>query len=143
MSFLYRFLPLPVGRGVQLSQGLSFAFTAIKYIRYNQDLVTSKSGTPRSLLGFDGLVVALVSLLFLILTTGAGDHHDDNPDDHENQTLHARDDDDDDDDGCRQPRNRRECKRLRFLSSIPSALIVFLVGLCFCACFVTLRFLKI
>ncbi|KAF3954024.1 hypothetical protein CMV_020582 [Castanea mollissima] len=125
MSFLYRFLPLPVVRGVQLSQGLSFAFTAIKYIRYNQDLVTSKSGTPRSLLGFDGLVVALVSLLFLILTTGAGDHHDDNQEDHEN---HARDDDD----GCRQPQNRRECKRVRFLSSIPSALIVFLVGLFLC-----------
>lgn len=77
------------------------------------------------MLGFDGLVVALVSLLFLILTTGAGDHHDDKQDDHENQTR-------DDDDGCRQPQNRRECRRLRFLSSIPSALIVFLVGLFLC-----------
>ncbi|KAL0010566.1 hypothetical protein SO802_005674 [Lithocarpus litseifolius] len=129
MSFLYRFLPLPVVRGVQLSQGLSFAFTAIKYIRYNQDLVTSKSETPRSLLGFDGLIVALVPLLFLILTTGAGDNHDDNQGDHENQTLRAHDDDDDD---CRQPRSRREYTRLKFLSSIPSALIVFLVGLFLC-----------
>lgn len=84
------------------------------------------------MLGFDGLVVALVSLLFLILTTGAGDHHDDNQGDHENQTVRARDDDDDDDDDCRQPRSRREYTRLKFLSSIPSALIVFLVGLFLC-----------
>ena len=82
------------------------------------------------MLGFDGLVVALVSLLFLILTTGAGDHHDDNQGDRENQTLRACDDDDDDD--CRQPRSRREYTRLKFLSSIPSALIVFLVGLFLC-----------
>lgn len=115
MSFLYRFLPLPVVRGVQLSQGLSFAFSAIKYIRFDQDLATSKSGAPRSWLGLDGLLVALVALLFLVLTTGAGD------------TLDARDDSEQ---VC-SPR-RRVSKRLQFISAVPSALIVFLIGMFLC-----------
>lgn len=70
MSVLYRYLPLPVVRGVQLSQGLSFAFSAIKYVRYNQDFALSKSGPPRSWLGLDGIVLALSSILFLVLSTG-------------------------------------------------------------------------
>ncbi|MBA0628116.1 hypothetical protein Godav_022887 [Gossypium davidsonii] len=113
MSTLYRLLPLPVVRGIQLSQGLSFAFSAIKYIRYNQDFVASKATTPRAWLGLDGLVVALSSLLFLVIFTGSGDHYDRN----------GSDDD--------QPR-RRNSKRLRILGSIPAALIVFLLGLVLC-----------
>ncbi|KAF3450817.1 hypothetical protein FNV43_RR06906 [Rhamnella rubrinervis] len=119
MSFLYRFIPLPVVRGVQLSQGLSFAFTAIKYIRYNQDLATSKSGTPRSWLGLDGLVLALSAVLFLIITTGAGDtaNYIDYSEDLSNPSARSR---------------RRVHKRLRLLSAIPAALIVFLFGLLLC-----------
>ncbi|KAK8618900.1 hypothetical protein V6N13_132877 [Hibiscus sabdariffa] len=113
MSTLYRLLPLPVVRGVQLSQGLAFAFSAIKYIRYNQDFVASKSTTPRAWLGLDGLVLALSSLLFLIIFTGTGDHND----------RHDLDDD--------QPR-RRNSKRLKIMGSIPAALIVFLLGLVLC-----------
>ncbi|KAE8662965.1 Molybdate transporter 2 [Hibiscus syriacus] len=114
MSTLYRLLPLPVVRGVQLSQGLSFAFSAIKYIRYNQDFIASKSTTPRAWLGLDGLVLALSSLLFLVIFTGSGDYND-------------RNESDDDD----QPR-RRNSKRLRIMGSIPAALIVFLLGLVLC-----------
>ncbi|KAE8680795.1 Molybdate transporter 2 [Hibiscus syriacus] len=114
MSTLYRILPLPVVRGVQLSQGLSFAFSAIKYIRYNQDFVASKSTTPRAWLGLDGLVLALSSLLFLVIFTGSGDHNDGN----------ESDDDE-------HPR-RRNSKRSRIMGSIPSALIVFLLGLVLC-----------
>ena len=44
MGLMYRLIPLPVIRGVQLSQGLSFAFTAVKYIRKNQDFAKNKSG---------------------------------------------------------------------------------------------------
>jgi MFS superfamily sulfate permease-like transporter len=116
MSFLYRFLPLPVVRGVQLSQGLSFAFSAIKYIRYDQDLATSKSGDPRSWLGLDGLLVALVALLFLVITTGAGDTLHEHHDSHERESS----------------RRRRVSRRLQLLSAIPSALIVFLIGLVLC-----------
>ncbi|KAI3463366.1 hypothetical protein Pfo_020029 [Paulownia fortunei] len=115
MSFLYRFLPLPVVRGVQLSQGLAFAFSAIKYIRYNQDFTkttATKTTDPRTWLGLDGLVLALACLLFLILTTGDGSGN-------ESGTL--------------VPTNRRRVqRRLRILSAIPSALIVFLLGLILC-----------
>ncbi|XWS19047.1 hypothetical protein CRYUN_Cryun32bG0097500 [Craigia yunnanensis] len=108
MSTLYRVLPLPVVRGVQLSQGLSFAFSAIKYIRYNQDFIASISTTPRSWLGFDGLVLALSSLLFLVIFTGSGDHHNGNES------------------------NDNRSNRLRIMNSIPAALIVFLFGLVLC-----------
>ncbi|KAG1366821.1 putative Molybdate transporter 1 [Cocos nucifera] len=77
MSFLYRFIPVPVVRGVQLSQGLSFAFSAIKYIRYEQDFAAAKSGDPRPWLGLDGLLLALCVLLFVILVTGSGGDDED------------------------------------------------------------------
>ncbi|XP_061365068.1 molybdate transporter 2 isoform X2 [Gastrolobium bilobum] len=114
MSFLYRYLPLPVVRGVQLSQGLSFAFSAIKYIRYEQDLAKSKSGPPRPWLGLDGLIVALAAVLFLVLTTGAG------VDDHQDEDEDVVD------------RRNRVRRRLRVLSTVPAALIVFLFGLLLC-----------
>ncbi|KAL2234734.1 UNVERIFIED_CONTAM: Molybdate transporter 2 [Sesamum indicum] len=117
MSILYRFLPLPVVRGVQVSQGLAFAFSAIKYIRYNQDFTkttATKTTDPRPWLGLDGLVLALVCLLFLILATGDGSGNE--SDAHLVSTT----------------RRRRVQRRLRILSSIPSALIVFLLGLILC-----------
>ncbi|PON89418.1 Molybdate transporter [Trema orientale] len=114
MSVLYRFIPLPVVRGVQLSQGLAFAFSAIKYIRYDQDLATSKSGPPRPWLGLDGVALALAAVLFLVLTTGSGDNND-NADHHYDES-----------------RRCRVRRRLRVLSSIPAALIVFLLGLLLC-----------
>ncbi|KAL6285815.1 hypothetical protein ACE6H2_010205 [Prunus campanulata] len=118
MSFLYRFLPFPVVRGVQLSQGLSFAFTAVKYIRFNQDLAASKSTSPRPWLGLDGLLLALSSLLFLVLTTGAGDNdHTHNPS--TENTINRR-------------RSPRLNQRLKVLSQIPAALVVFLFGLILC-----------
>ncbi|XP_049396063.1 molybdate transporter 2 [Solanum stenotomum] len=113
MSFFYRFIPLPVVRGVQLSQGLAFAFSAIKYIRYNQDFTSTKASatSPRSWLGLDGVILALTCVSFLILVTGSGEV--------------VEDDEDEDED-----RNVR--RRLRTLSSIPAALIVFLLGLILC-----------
>ncbi|WOK95792.1 hypothetical protein Cni_G04499 [Canna indica] len=107
MSVLYRFIPLPVVRGVQLSQGLSFAFSAIKYIRYNQDFAASKSLGLRSWLGLDGLIVALTALLFIILTTGSGDD--------------------------RPPQDPSAPRRPRRGSSrIPAALLVFVLGVVLC-----------
>lgn len=111
MTSLYRVLPLPVVRGIQLSQGLSFAFTAVKYIRYSQDFSRSSSAStsaPRSLLGLDGLALALVALLFIILATGSGDDEDDVSSDGTNR------------------RRRRACSR------VPAALIVFALGLLLC-----------
>ncbi|KAL5758119.1 hypothetical protein ACOSP7_020730 [Xanthoceras sorbifolium] len=121
MSFFYRFIPLPVVRGVQLSQGLSFAFSAIKYIRYNQDFVASKSTatTPRPWLGLDGLLIAISAVLFLVLTTGSGDYSSTDIEDETNNIPLTRS-------------RLRLHKRLRLLSAIPAALIVFLLGLLLC-----------
>ncbi|KAG2325966.1 hypothetical protein Bca4012_040560 [Brassica carinata] len=114
MSFLYNLIPLPVVRGVQLSQGLQFAFTAIKYVRFDYDASTLKpSSSPRSWLGLDGLILALAALLFIILSTGSGNDRDFAAESSSNETQSRR-------------------RRLRLLSSIPSALIVFLVGLVLC-----------
>ena len=116
MSVLYRYLPLPVVRGVQLSQGLNFAFSAVKYIRYDQDLAKSKSGPPRPWFALDGVAIALVAVLFLVLTTGAGDDppppQQDEEEENENRV--------------------RVRRRLSVLSTIPAALIVFLFGLVLC-----------
>ncbi|OEL19292.1 Molybdate transporter 2 [Dichanthelium oligosanthes] len=109
MTYIYRLLPLPVVRGIQLSQGLSFAFTAVKYIRYVQDFSHSSSASTavaRPLLGLDGLVLALAALLFIILSTGSGDDEDVASD----GTV----------------RRRRSCSR------VPAALIVFALGLLLC-----------
>ncbi|KAD2806178.1 hypothetical protein E3N88_39555 [Mikania micrantha] len=111
MSVLYRFIPLPVVRGVQLSQGLSFAFTAIKYVRYDQDFAANTQGDARSWLGLDGLIVAISAIVFLVITTGSGETYD-------NIEPVAG--------------NRRVRRRLQILSSIPSALIVFLIGIILC-----------
>ncbi|KAJ4787904.1 Molybdate transporter 2 [Rhynchospora pubera] len=112
MSTLYRILPLPVVRGIQLSQGLAFAFSAIKYIRYDQDFTastSSSSSSPRSWLGLDGIILALVALLFLVISTGSGDDQERNAN-----------------------RDRSRTRSCVPVSRIPSALIVFLVGILIC-----------
>ncbi|KAK4361961.1 hypothetical protein RND71_017202 [Anisodus tanguticus] len=116
MSFFYRFIPLPVVRGVQLSQGLAFAFSAIKYIRYNQDFTSTKASTttPRPWLGLDGVILALTCVSFLILVTGSGEVVDD------------------DEDITESDRRRVRRNRLRTLSAIPASLVVFLLGLILC-----------
>ncbi|GLJ36213.1 hypothetical protein SUGI_0726920 [Cryptomeria japonica] len=115
MGVIYRLLPLPVVRGVQLSQGLSFTFTAVKYIRKNQNFATGKSEGDRAWDGWDGLILALVSFCFIVMVTGSGNERQENP---------VGDEDRDSD------RDRRKPNRyLRVVSGIPSALIVFLVGI--------------
>lgn len=59
--------------------------------------------------------MALSSLLFLVIFTGSGDHHQNENESNDNEP----------------PRGRRP-NRLRILSSIPAALIVFLLGLVLC-----------
>ncbi|EPS62634.1 hypothetical protein M569_12156, partial [Genlisea aurea] len=116
MSLLYRILPLPVVRGVQLSQGLQFALTAVKYVLYDQDFTkttATKAAVDRPWLGLDGLILALVCLLFLVITTGYGGGEISS----DAEVLIDR---------------RKIQRRLRVLSSIPAALIVFLLGFVLC-----------
>lgn len=72
MSVVNRFVPLPVVRGVQLSQGIAFGITAVKYILKEQDLTKSKATGDRPWLGLDGLLLALSALCFIVLASGAG-----------------------------------------------------------------------
>ncbi|KAL5729471.1 CCR4-NOT core ubiquitin-protein ligase subunit mot2 [Ranunculus cassubicifolius] len=121
MSVIYKFIPLPVVRGVQLSQGLAFAFSAIKYIRFNQNFATGKAGSPRDWIGLDGLIVALSAILFIILITGSGDDH----------TVEIENlPESEDSRGIPSSSSRR--RRFRVLSAIPAAFIVFVLGLVLC-----------
>ncbi|RYR05669.1 hypothetical protein Ahy_B06g085501 isoform C [Arachis hypogaea] len=54
MQLVYRLIPLCVVRGIQLAQGLSFALTAVKYVKKIQDLPKSKSLGQRHWVGLDG-----------------------------------------------------------------------------------------
>ncbi|XP_020115220.1 molybdate transporter 1-like [Ananas comosus] len=126
MEVAYWLVPLPVVRGIQLAQGLSFAMSAVKYVRYEQDLAKAKSLSQRPWTGLDGLVLAIVATCFIVIVNGAGDE------------VERREEDDDDDaaaadgpesgDGGR--RRRSTWKRLlnKMASSIPSAVIVFVLG---------------
>ncbi|XP_015937133.1 molybdate transporter 1 [Arachis duranensis] len=73
MQLAYTLIPLSVVRGIQLAQGLSFALTAVKYVRKVQDLPKSKSLEERNWLGFDGLVLAIACVCFIVVVNGAGD----------------------------------------------------------------------
>ncbi|KAF8722286.1 hypothetical protein HU200_022597 [Digitaria exilis] len=72
MQLVYWFVPLPVVRGIQLAQGLNFAMAAVKYIRYEQDLGKGKSLNRRPWTGLDGLVLAIAAICFILLVNGAG-----------------------------------------------------------------------
>ncbi|KAK6912687.1 Molybdate transporter 1/2 [Dillenia turbinata] len=107
MEFVYRLIPLSVVRGIQLSQGLNFAMSGIKYVRKVQNFKTNKSSGERSWVGLDGLILALVCACFIIIVNGSGK---------ENEENEANDGE----------RNKPKWKRVLF--SLPSAFIVFLMG---------------
>ncbi|KVH96656.1 hypothetical protein Ccrd_001255 [Cynara cardunculus var. scolymus] len=115
MRIAYRLIPLPVVRGIQLAQGLSFAMTAVKYIRKVQDFSKSKSKGNRHWLGLDGLVLAIICVCFITIVSGAGDEGEDEDED-ENDRDRGEDGD-----------NRRRDWR-RIVAYLPSAFIVFLLG---------------
>ncbi|CAM6018934.1 unnamed protein product [Sphagnum balticum] len=106
-------VPLPVVRGIQLSQGIAFGSTAVKYILKNQDLAKGKADGDRDWLGSDGLLLALIAFCFIILVTGSGAKEEcgverSSEEDFEGET------------------ETREQENMSL--SIPTALIVFLLG---------------
>ena len=119
MQLVYRLIPLCVVRGIQLAQGLSFALTAVKYVRKVQDLPKSKALGDRHWFGLDGLVLAIVCLCFIVIVNGAGEQ------------SHGCGDPGDDLGG---PQRKDECARKRFgrvrkiIFSLPSAFLVFVLG---------------
>lgn len=112
MELVYKLIPLSVVRGIQLSQGLAFAMAAVKYIRKEQDFAKSKTLGDRPWVGLDGLLLAIVCACFIIVVNGGGEER-------ENE-------------GCDLGEgNRRKGHKSfrRVLYSLPSAFIIFLLGL--------------
>ncbi|CAL4934503.1 unnamed protein product [Urochloa decumbens] len=110
-------VPLPVIRGIQLAQGLNFAMTAVKYIRYEQDLAKGKSGNRRPWTGLDGLILALAAIAFILLVNGAGS--DTHPESQEEEEAER-------DEPAAGGQWRSMIRRVS--PAIPSAVIVFVVG---------------
>ncbi|XP_010548484.1 PREDICTED: molybdate transporter 1 [Tarenaya hassleriana] len=113
MQFVYNIIPLSIVRGIQLSQGLSFAMSAVKYIRKVQNFSKSKSVGNRPWLGLDGLILALVCTLFIILVNGSGEEE-------------RRDGEETLDGGPRRVSRMRKIRNV--LANVPSALIIFFLG---------------
>ncbi|KAM0828733.1 hypothetical protein ACQ4PT_067349 [Festuca glaucescens] len=124
MKLVYWFVPLPVVRGIQLAQGLNFAMAAVKYIRYEQDPGKGKSAGRRPWAGLDGLVLALAAVCFIVLVNGAGeDHVQVAP-----GTVAVAQEEED---AEGQENISRRSWRRRWASTIPSAVIVFVLGVVF------------
>ncbi|KAI3923716.1 hypothetical protein MKW98_011346 [Papaver atlanticum] len=122
MGLVYKIIPLPVVRGIQLSQGLSFALTSVKYIRKNQDFLKGKAGADRQWLGLDGLVLALVCAGFIIIVNGAGEETENDSHDREGDQVDGEFHNENSD-------RRLRSKLWKILFSLPSAVIVFLLGI--------------
>ncbi|CAD5319503.1 unnamed protein product [Arabidopsis thaliana] len=110
MQLVFNIIPLSVVRGIQLSQGLAFAMSAVKYIRKEQNFSKSKSVGDRPWLGLDGLVLALVCVLFIVLVNGDGEEEEE----------------EEEGDGSRG-RGRWGSVR-KVIANVPSALLIFLLG---------------
>ncbi|KAK4345693.1 hypothetical protein RND71_035869 [Anisodus tanguticus] len=108
MQLVYRLIPISVVRGIQLAQGLSFAMTAVKYIKNVQDLGKSKSKGERDWLGLDGLLLALICAIFILIVNGAGEQQIENQESTERGNM------------------RKRVKKIIF--SLPSAFLIFLLG---------------
>ncbi|AES73737.1 putative molybdate transporter 1/2 [Medicago truncatula] len=118
MKLAYKLIPLCVVRGIQLAQGLSFALTAIKYVRKVQDLPKSKSLSNREWFGFDGLILAIVCVFFVVVVNGAGEK--------ENEFDETEEELGDSIEGNERKKSGRSFKKIVF--SLPSAFIVFVLG---------------
>ncbi|PHU10847.1 Molybdate transporter 2 [Capsicum chinense] len=110
MQLVYKLIPISVVRGIQLAQGLSFAMTAVKYIRNVQDFAKSKSGKERNWLGLDGLLLALICAVFILIVNGAGENQNEDQESTESETGYLR----------------KKVRKIIF--SLPSAFLIFLLG---------------
>lgn len=125
MQLAYRLIPLSVVRGIQLAQGLSFALTAVKYVKKKQDLPKSKALGDRPWFGLDGLVLAIVCLIFIVIVNGAG----------ENLrggccggNGESKGEGEGEGEGEDEERKTKSGRVRRIIFSLPSALMVFILG---------------
>jgi MFS superfamily sulfate permease-like transporter len=118
MKLAYKLIPLSVVRGIQLAQGLSFALTAVKYVRKVQDFSKSKAKGDRQWLGLDGLVLAIVCFCFIVIITGAGEERSGERDEETDVDLGV--------DEERPAKKRRNFRKI--ILAFPSAFIIFVLG---------------
>lgn len=118
MRLAYHLVPISVVRGIQLAQGLSFAITAVKYIKSEQNFARSKSAGDRPWLGLDGLLLALICACFILLVNGSGDDEIESDDEAESPNSHGR-----------IPIRIRIRRIFKSMKSLPSAFIIFLLGI--------------
>ncbi|KAG2536896.1 molybdate transporter 1-like [Panicum virgatum] len=136
MQLVYWFVPLPVVRGIQLAQGLNFAMAAVKYIRYEQDLGKGKSSGRRPWTGLDGLILSIAAICFILLVNGAGSESTRRR--RRSSTVQDQGDGQVGDRDTQEDEERQEETEGRWRSmirraapAIPSAVIVFVVGVAF------------
>ncbi|XP_045821834.1 molybdate transporter 1-like [Trifolium pratense] len=125
MQLVYKIIPLSVVRGIQLAQGLSFALTAVKYVRKVQDLPKSKSLGQRPWFGLDGLVLAIVCACFIVIVNGAGEKNRGCCGDPQSDNLDGQTQKSDNESGRKSKMNRLR----KIVFSLPSALLVFVLGI--------------
>ncbi|KAK9141895.1 hypothetical protein Syun_011295 [Stephania yunnanensis] len=126
MEFVYKLIPLSLVRGVQLSQGLAFAFSAVKYVRQVQDFSKGKTNGDRPWIGLDGLVLAIICACFIVVVNGAGEEISE---DHED-VIPSASLPSDQSNSIGMTRSTRKHKQLywRIFVTLPSAFIVFILG---------------
>ncbi|CAL5206385.1 unnamed protein product [Lathyrus oleraceus] len=125
MQIVYKLIPLSVVRGIQLAQGLSFALTAVKYVRKVQDLPKSKALGPRPWFGLDGLVLAIVCACFIVIVNGAGEKNRGCCSAPEDGGLDGQRNNDESESGRKSKMNRLR----KIVFSLPSAFLVFVLGI--------------
>ncbi|CAJ1973773.1 unnamed protein product [Sphenostylis stenocarpa] len=118
MQLAYKLIPLSVVRGIQLAQGLSFALTAVKYVRKVQDLPKSKSLETRHWLGFEGLVLAIICVCFIVIVNGAD----------EDQDRHRQQHDEDQEPTSQTQVGSKMRTIRRVFFCLPSAFLIFVLG---------------
>ncbi|MCO5590869.1 hypothetical protein L7F22_044844 [Adiantum nelumboides] len=125
MGLVQRLVPLPVVRGIQLSQGLAFAITAVKYIMKDQNFSKNKSLGKRQWLGLDGLFLALICFCFIVVVTGAGDNlvvHSPAVDGDHGHEQRGREEEEEEAGSSRSAFRQR-------LEWVPTAMVVFMLGI--------------
>ncbi|MCO5600778.1 hypothetical protein L7F22_054893 [Adiantum nelumboides] len=127
MGYVQRILPMPVVRGIQLSQGISFGKTAVKYFLYEQNFSTGSSSGDRPWLGLDGMLVSLIALLFIVIVTGSGDTYFQQPAT-SLDSVGSTEEDIELDGECSKQTERAESSWVSKVEALPTALIVFLAG---------------
>ncbi|KAK9682552.1 hypothetical protein RND81_10G081700 [Saponaria officinalis] len=108
MQLAYWLVPLSVVRGIQLSQGLAFAISAVNL-------------GDRPWLGLDGLLLAIICACFFILVSGGGNERKNN-----NGECDLGDNNFEID-GMNNDKTEKKGLR-RVLYALPSAFIIFIIG---------------